>query len=118
MTSDDHLILAFESGAIAGSDFRHEDHVRVAWGLAQRMPHEEAFAHVVAGIRAMAVRSGRPDAYHLTITRAWFELITAAPSLEAAPELFDKTLLSLHYSSERLAAGHDEWLEPDLRPLR
>ena len=31
--------------------------------------------------------------------------------------LFDKTLLSQYYSSARPAVGHDEWLEPDLKPL-
>ena len=45
-------------------------------------------------------------------------LITAADDLEQHPELFDKTLLSRYYTPERLAAGRDEWLEPDLHPLR
>ena len=114
----EELTDAFEAGRIRGSDFRHADHVRVAWTLSQRHPHEEAYARVVAGIRAMTIASGKPDAYHRTITRAWFELISAAPELGQDSPLFDKTLLSRFYSSERLAAGRDAWLEPDLSPLR
>jgi hypothetical protein len=113
----DELTDAFEAGRIAGSDFRHADHVRVAWTLAQRHPREEAYGRVVAGIRAMTVASGKPDAYHRTITRAWFELIAAAPELDDDSRLFDKTLLRGYYSPERLAAGREEWLEPDLLPL-
>ena len=113
----DELTDAFEAGRIAGSDFRHADHVRVAWTLAQRHPHEEAYGRVVAGIRAMTVASGKPDAYHRTITRAWFELIAAAPELDDDSPLFDKTLLRRYYSPERLAAGREEWLEPDLLAL-
>lgn len=51
------------------------------------------------------------------MTRAWFELIAQAESLDAHPELFDRGLLGGYYSAERIAAGRHEWLEPDLAPL-
>jgi len=118
MNTDNRLLAAFEGGEIDNADFPHERHVSVAWMLAQQHPREEAFARLVAGIRRIAERAGRPGAYHETITRAWFELIAAVDDLARHPELLDKTLLSCYYSTARLAAGRDRWLEPDLHPLR
>jgi flavin reductase (DIM6/NTAB) family NADH-FMN oxidoreductase RutF len=117
---DDHdqdLIDAFEAGTIDGAQFPHERHVRVAWGLARRYGHDEGLRRLVAGIRAMAARAGRPEAYHETITRAWYELIAGVDDLASAPELLDKRLLGRFYSPGRLAAGRSRWLEPDLQPL-
>lgn len=118
MNSDDKLLSAFEAGELENGEFPHERHVRVAWALAQRYGPAEGLERLRAGIRGVAARAGRPDAYHETITRAWFELIAGADHLEHYAELFDKTLLRRYYSPARLAAGRDEWLDPDLHPLR
>jgi flavin reductase (DIM6/NTAB) family NADH-FMN oxidoreductase RutF len=118
MESIEKLVAAFERGEIEGSDFPHERHVRVARGLARRYPRDEALRRLEAGIRGIAERAGRPGAYHETITRAWFELVAEAESLEAHPELFDRALLDRYYSRAQLAAGREGWLEPDLSPLR
>jgi hypothetical protein len=107
----------FEAGRIPGSEFPHERHLRVAWGLARRYPHEEAFRRLADGIRGIASRAGVPGKYHETMTRAWFELAAQAESLDAHPELLDRSLLSRYYSPERLEAGRHEWLEADLGPL-
>jgi hypothetical protein len=107
----------FEAGRIVGSEFPHEHHLRVAWGLSRRYERDEAFRQLAAGIRDIAARAGVPGKYHETMTRAWFELAAQAESLEAYPELLDRSLLSRYYSPERLAAGKHEWLEPDLAPL-
>jgi hypothetical protein len=117
MKAYDTLIVDFEVGRIANEEFPHERHVRVAWGLAQRYDRDEALRRLVAGIKEIARRAGRPDAYHETLTRAWFELIAGADDVDAHPELFDKGLLGRFYSAGRLAAGRDRWLEPDLQPL-
>jgi hypothetical protein len=113
----DTLLDDFEAGRIRGSDFPHERHVRVAWGLTRRYPREEAFARLEYGIRRIAADAGVPGKYHETMTRAWFELVAQAKSLDAHPELFDSGLLGRYYSAARLAAGRHEWLEPDLEPL-
>jgi hypothetical protein len=112
------LIEAFQAGGIDGSVFSHEDHVRVARGLAERYGHDEGLRRMIAGIRAMAARAGRPEAYHETITRAWYELIASTGDLAGAPELFDKRLLEHFYSPERMAAGRQRWLTPDRQQLR
>ncbi len=118
MKSDDDLIADFEAGRIANEEFPHERHVRVAWGLARRYPRDEALRRLSAGIKDIARRAGRPDAYHETMTRAWFELIAAAEDVDHVPELLDKRLIGRFYSPARLVAGRDRWLEPDLRPLQ
>jgi len=116
--TDRELLRAFEAGSIGAADFPHEAHVRVTWALTRRYEREEAFRRLVAGIRDIAGRAGRPDVYHETITRAWFELIAGADDLDAHPELFDKRLLERYYSRAALAAGRACWVEPDLQPLR
>jgi hypothetical protein len=95
----------------------HEHHLRVAWGLSRRYPHEDAYARLASGIRRIAAYAGVPGKYHETMTRAWFDLAAQAESLDAHPELFDRSLLARYYSPDRLEAGRHEWLEPDLQPL-
>jgi len=111
------LLADFEAGRIAGSAFPHERHVQVAWDLSRRYPHEEAFARLAEGIRGIAARAGVPGKYHETMTRAWFELVAQAETLDAHPELLDRSLLARYYSPDRLDAGRNEWLEPDIEPL-
>jgi hypothetical protein len=116
--TDDELIAAFETGTVGAHDFPHARHVRVAWGLARRYGRRDGLERLIAGIRHIAGSAGRPGVYHVTMTRAWFELISSVDGLADHDELFDKTLLERYYSRERLAAGREQWLEPDLQPLR
>jgi hypothetical protein len=100
--TDEQLIHAFESGTLTA--FPHELHVRVARALSRE---PDGYDRMVAGIRRMA-----PHKYHVTLTRAWWELITGA---EAA--LHDRSLLSRYYSPAVLESGRERWIEPDLQPL-
>jgi hypothetical protein len=100
--SDDELIQAFESGTL--HPFPHELHVRVARRLSRE---PDGYDRMVAGIRRMA-----PTKYHVTITRAWWQLIAGAEEA-----LNDRMLLSRYYSPAALEAGRDRWVEPDLRPF-
>lgn len=112
------LVDRFEAGEIGGEEFGHGQHVQVAWGLSRRYGYDEGLRRLTAGIRGITQRAGRPDAYHETLTRAWYELICLASDLDEHAELFDKSLLRRYYSVERLEAGRKAWLEPDLHPLR
>jgi len=115
--SAESLLDDFEAGRIDGGEFPHERHVLVSWLLSRRYQHEEAFDRLAAGIQGIAARAGVPGKYHETMTRAWFELVAQAESLDAHPELLDRSLLTRYYSREQLEAGRREWLEPDLAPL-
>lgn len=111
------LLSAFEADAIDPSKFPHAHHVHVAWALAEKYGRDEGLRRMIDGIRRMTVRAGRPGAFHMTITRAWFDLIATVPELSSAPELLDKSILNRYYSAGRLAEGRDRWLEPDLHAL-
>jgi len=112
------LLDAFQAGRLDPAQFPHRAHVEVSFALAQRYSPEEAYARLVAGLRTLTIRAGRPDRFHETITRAWFELIRQVEDPEHHPELFDKRLLGRFYSPARLAAGRERFVEPDLAPLR
>jgi 2'-5' RNA ligase len=114
----EELVDAFEAGVIANDGFPHEKHVKVAWGLVRRYGREEGYARLARGIRGIASQAGRPQVFHVTITRAWFELISMVDDLADHPELFDKTLIGRYYSPARLEAGREVWLDPDLRGLQ
>jgi hypothetical protein len=118
MTSGDDVTAAFEAGETAGADFPHEAHVLVAWTLAHRHPRGDAYQRLATGIRAMATRSGRPEAFHETITRAWFELIADTPVLDDASVLFDRGLLRRYYSPERVGTSGSSptWRRSRQRP--
>lgn len=51
------------------------------------------------------MRAGKPDAFRVTLTRAWFDLIVLVDDLDAARESLDKSLIRRFYSAERIAAG-------------
>jgi flavin reductase (DIM6/NTAB) family NADH-FMN oxidoreductase RutF len=118
MNVDESLLRAFIEGGLDNAGFSHARHVQVAWMLSERYPRAQAFEILTAGIRGIAARAGSPEAFHHTITRAWFELIASVADPDDYPELLDKTLLGRYYSVARLAAGRERWLEPDLHPLR
>ena len=69
--SDAELLARFE----AATDFRHPDHVRVAWTLLLEMPLLEALGRFTASLRRFAAAKGTPGLYHETITWAYVFLI-------------------------------------------
>jgi flavin reductase (DIM6/NTAB) family NADH-FMN oxidoreductase RutF len=116
--TDKELLAAFEAGVLSNEEFPHARHVRVAWLLARKYGRGDGLERLCDGIRGIARRAGRPDAFHTTITKAWFELIASVDDVDEHAELLDKALLERFYSPARLGAGRDCWLEPDLHPLR
>lgn len=101
----------FESGDFDPAQFHHRDHVRVAFEMLARYTFADAAARLSNGLRAMAARAGRPEAYHETVTIAFLSLIAERMELPAGsfdsfaernPELFDKGALIGIYAKERL----------------
>lgn len=111
------LTDAFEAGEIDGANFPHESHLWVAWTLARRYGHDDGLSRMRAGLQGIAGRAGRPEVYHETITKAWFELIASVDHLDGHPELCDRRLLARYYSADVLESGRKRWVEPDLLPL-
>jgi len=107
-------LSAFLHGEIDARDFRHADHVRMAFEVLARHSFLEAATAVSAALKAMARRAGNPDAYHETITLAFLAVIgerRAAGGFSdydgfaaANPDLLDKAVLSRWYGPRKLAS--------------
>ncbi|MER7583638.1 hypothetical protein [Kitasatospora sp. NPDC097691] len=114
--------------AMTGAErFGHRQHVRLTWLAVRRHGATAALDLIADGIRRTATKAGAPQKFHVTMTRAWVELVAhhaddAADFEEFAtrhPELLDKALLARHYRPETLAGAQARttWVEPDLRPI-
>jgi N-formylglutamate deformylase len=127
--TDDDFIRAFESCELPGTEFRHRQHLRLAWLYLRRMPYQDATAAMERGVRRFAAHHGATQKYHHTMTLVWMRLVAAATAAHASedfegllrvhPALLDKLTPQRFYSAARLqgAAARANWLEPDLRPL-
>ena len=116
-----------------GGAFRHREHIHLAYVAVQRYGPDRAAGAVASWIRHLAAYQRAPQKFHATVTRAWVEIVAhhmaAAPAGPAVPDfaafaeryppLFDKRLLTRHYTSRVLAspAAKGGWVEPDLAPL-
>jgi hypothetical protein len=128
MTTTSELLDRFERADL--EEFRHGDHVRVAWAYLGRDDAEAAFTALARGLARFAAAKGKPERFHYTMTRAWFGLVAAARRqrpdarsagelLAACPELGDPGLIHQYYTPEALASdrARQAWVEPDLAPL-
>ena len=105
-------LAAFLHGEIDPRDFRHADHMRMAFEMLARHPFLEAATAVSAALKTMARRAGAPGAYHETITVAFLAVIgerCAAGGFgdfeafaAANPDLLDKTVLTRWYEADKL----------------
>lgn len=131
MSSQDAAFLdAFERAAIPGAEFRHRQHIRVAWLYVRRDGARTALRRTAEGIRRFAAAQGAATRYHETITRLWVRLVAAAVRrhgaidsfdafVEANPGLLDKETPYAFYRRETLASdgARAAWVEPDRLPL-
>jgi hypothetical protein len=107
-------LARFVRGELDPAAFPHREHVRVGFEMPRCYDFAAAAYHCSCGLRAMAARAGRPEAFHQTTTIACLSLIAerlalcAAPADFAAfelanPDLMDKSVLAHWYQPERLA---------------
>ncbi len=112
---DETLIRAFEAGDEPAGGFHHAQHVRVAWWYLRAHTLPDALARFSAALRRFAVKHGKPDLYHETVTVAFMLIISerlAVTGREAAwdvfaaanPDLFSwkPSVLDRYYRSETL----------------
>ena len=110
-----------------GGQFRHRQHVQLAFATVQRHGAAQAADLIGRWIKHIANYAHAPQKYNATVTRAWTEIvaqhmardpsITDFPAFaEHYPALLDKRLLARHYSARLLAspAARSGWVEPDL----
>ena len=120
--------LMAEVTASAGA-FGHREHVHLTWLAVRRVRMPAAVALVSNGIQSTARYAGAPQKYHVTVSRAWVELVAHhaaehdhpdfAAFAERNPALLDKRLLTRFYRSTTLASTRARagWVEPDLAPF-
>jgi hypothetical protein len=73
--NDRDFAAAVEACTLAGSEFHHADHVRLAWIYLRERPVLEAVERFTSTLRRFATHHGVPGKYHETITWAYVLLI-------------------------------------------
>ena len=69
---DDEYLAAFERGEIRNGDFRHRDHLRLAWAcVRQANGEDEACARVCTLIRDFAASIGHAAKFDEALTASW-----------------------------------------------
>jgi len=124
--TDDEFVRAFEGCEIAGKDFHHQDHIRLAWIYLKHCGPNDAPRRISASIRNFAAHLGISNKYHETITIAWMHLVGQAAHCasfrevtEEFPQLLDKFYLDEFYSAGTLQsdAARESFVAPDKKPL-
>lgn len=124
--TDEEFQTRFETCTL--EDFRHRDHVRIAWIYLRQLPYDRAVQAMEQGIRRFATHHGALDKYHHTMTLVWMRLVAAARPdasddfdafLATHPQLLDKDIPRRFYSTSLLdsPAAKSGWVEPDLEAL-
>jgi len=118
----------FVRGEFDAAAFPHQEHVRMGFEMLRRHDFAETAFHFSATLRAMAVRAGKPQGFHQTVTIAFLSLIAERMEsgdyadfdafARANADLLDKSALAHWYPSERLAteAARRTFLLPE--PVR
>jgi CDP-diacylglycerol--glycerol-3-phosphate 3-phosphatidyltransferase len=123
--SDEEFLSAFHSCQLKTSEFRHADHLRLAWLHLKRQPFDQALSSIREGIQRFADHHGATGLYHETITQAWLRLLathheaTFTEFLAANSDVLNKTLLERYWSRDLLESreAREQWVEPDRQPL-
>ncbi len=122
---DEQFLEAFHSCRLANSEFRHADHLRLAWLHLHRADLAVALEQVRAGIQRFAEHHGASHLYHETVTAAWVRLLathheaTFEEFLRSNESRLTAALLHRFWSPELLAsdAARHHWVPPDRAPL-
>lgn len=123
--SDGVFLEKFRTLQLQPSEFRHGDHLRLAWIELHQNPVPVAMDRVRSGIRNFAAHLGAAHKYHETITCAWVRLLathhepTFAQFLEGNRERLSADLLYRFWSPELLQSeqARTHWVDPDRQPL-
>jgi len=123
--NDDDFLEAFQSCRLDKSQFRHADHLRLAWIHLHRQPFEEALRQVRVDVLRFAVHHNVPHLYHETITVAWMRLLathhepTFDEFLAKSESRLTKDLLFRFWSPELLDSreAREMWVSPDRHSL-
>lgn len=132
-TADIRFRADFEAFRIDPADFRHRQHIRLAYTYLVGHGPDAAAAHVKASITALLRHIGVDPAakYHETVTRAWVLAVdhfmhrdpnpakSADAFIDANPRLLDKDIMLTHYAADTLFSdtARDAFVVPDRVPI-
>lgn len=119
--SDDEFLEAFYACRLGTSEFRHADHLRLAWLQLAREPFEIALEHVRIGTKAFAKHHRLTGLYHETVTTAWVHLLATHREtsfdefLVANESRLSSNLLHRFWTPEVLGSrqAKSKWVPPD-----
>jgi hypothetical protein len=122
---DDEFLEAFHSCRLRTSEFRHADHLRLAWLHLAREPFDRALENIRSGIQAFAKHHNLSGLYHETITTAWVHLLATHKErsfdefLAMNESRLSSSLLHRFWTPEILASGEarKSWVPPDRQEL-
>jgi hypothetical protein len=127
MLTDAELAARFEAGTL--ESLPHSDHVRLGLLYLERYGYDDALRRLADGLLLFATMKGHPEKFHVTMTRAWLDLLdaarhrhpgrTPAEIAAASSELLNPKALDRYYSPGQLETetARTSWVEPDLAPL-
>ena len=123
--SDDEFLEAFHTCRLRTSEFRHADHLRLAWLHLAREPFETALDRVRSGIQTFAKHHHLSGLYHETITTAWVHLLATHSEssfdgfLAVNESRLSSNLLHGFWTPEILASreARSHWVPPDRQEL-
>ena len=124
---DRDFVAAFETCTLPPSEFRHRDHVRLAWIYLRQHDLLTALARFVASLKRYATSLGASSKYHETITWAFLFLIHErmqrtpytdfASFAEMNADLFawQPSVLEKYYTAETLGSqlARETFVMPD-----
>jgi hypothetical protein len=130
--SDMRFLAAFEACQFSAGEFRHRDHVRLAYIYLALYPFETALEKTEQGLRKLLAHLGAPSSkYHHTVTHAWLLAVQHAME-DAGPtagfaqflnaggvKLLNPAMMRQHYSSAVLTSddARQRFVAPDLQPF-
>lgn len=129
--ADRSFYEAFVSGALHPRDFRHREHLRLAYLCLSVEPHETALITFKRLLREFLKRHQiDPSKYHETLTCAWLQAVNLhmsrtpdtasfADFIAQHSALLDANLMFTHYTRERLISttAREQFVTPDLQPI-
>lgn len=115
MADGNDYLEAFEACRLGPGEFRHQDHVRVAWLMLREGSLEDTLVRFSRSLRRFADHVGASDLYHQTITWTYLFVIHERKTRmgeghgweafrEANPDLFEdhRAFLGRYYTDEIL----------------
>lgn len=115
--SDDEFVRSFEALTLPKEQFRHKDHVRLAFLLLCREPLPRALERFTGSLKRFAASLGKAELYHETITLTYMLLIEERRHRGAPDQTFEDfaranpdlltwrpSVLARYYREETLAS--------------